>query len=106
MENELRNNFYGAMGKIVKFYEKHNSIKILTKKQIIKEAYLWRGLFDMELYVATEMDYYKDIKRILKDINYLFNTPIKTVADIVDKGQIIMEINESIKGFEFMYYSL
>ena len=100
--DEVRYNFYSAMNKIVDFYKGYIETK-KTKKAIIAEANRLKPIFDIDLFVDSEEEMQIDADNLARDIRQLFDTPIKTLGDLISKGKEIMDIKERIELFEYWY---
>lgn len=98
---DVRYNFYTAMAKVVNFYKDYLEAKKPTKEEIRKEAIAFSPIFDVEVYVDTELEWWEEVDSLTKDIKDFFATPIRTISDLVNKGQILMELNERIELFEY-----
>lgn len=102
MYDEVRYNFYSAMDKIVDFYKGYIETK-KTKKAIVAEANELKPIFDIDLFVDSEEEMQEEANNIARDIRQLFDTPIKTLGDLISKGKEIMDIKERIEMFEYWY---
>lgn len=101
--DEVRYNFYSAMSKIVDFYKGYLETKRPTKEEIVTEANRLKPIFDIDLFIDSEEEMQIDADNLAKDIKQLFDTPIKTLGDIISKGKDIMDIKERIERFEYWY---
>lgn len=101
--NEERYNFYEAMTKIVDFYKAYIERKRPTKQEIVKEANRLSTLFDVQLYIDTELEELEEADALAKDIKAFFATPMKTYWDVAYKGQELMELKERAELFEYWY---
>lgn len=87
--DEVRYNFYTAMEKIVSFYKGYMEKKIESlNKDSLDDYYI-------DMHVEAHI--------IMEDIDRLFETPIKTIGDLIDKGHVIMELKDKIELFEYWY---
>ena len=98
--DEVRYNFYYAMNKIVDFYKGYIETK-KTKEAIVTEANELKPIFDIDLFIDSEEEMQIDADNLARDIRQLFDTPIKTLGDLISKGKEIMDINERIERFEY-----
>lgn len=101
-EFEARYNFYTAMEKLVSFYKGYMETK-KTREEIVAEANELRHLFDFDLFVDSEEERQLDADAIAGDIKNLFETPIKSIGDLIDKGYTIMELKNRIEQYEYWY---
>lgn len=101
--DEVRYNFYTAMTKVVDFYKGYLEAKKPTKEEIRKDAIDYSPIFDVEFYVDSELEWWEEVDSLAKDIKNFFATPIRTIGDLIDKGQVLMELYERVDLFEYWY---
>lgn len=87
--DEARYNFYTAMEKIVSFYKGYMEKKIENLNEERTDDYY------IDMHVEAHI--------IMEDIDRLFETPIKTIGDLIYKGHEIMELKDKIELFEYWY---
>lgn len=101
--DEVRYNFYTAMTKVVDFYKSYLEAKKPTKEEIRKDAIDFSPIFDVELYIDNELEFWEEAKALAKEIKDFFATPIRTIRDLVEKGQVLMELKDRVESFEYFY---
>ena len=99
--DDITYTFFYSLEKVMSFYEGYLEAKKPTDEEIKKEAESWGTLFDIDLYIDTEKEWWEEVEALAKECKEFFAMQVKTVWDLVNKGQILMELKDKIECFEF-----